>query len=160
MFKKKQAPQPERRRQISGAPQQPSAVFSYHAARSMRPDVARDARAAGLHHALVLVRESWHGSLAARMRAVGAPPLLTESWLPSVDACALQLTLDAVPPGTEGLPAVNWIVGRVRDTLPGAVLPLGAIMGCPLRWSAGSAWAALSHHQGRDGHRWKSVAPR
>lgn len=42
MFKKKQAPQPERRRPISGPPQAPSAAFSYRAARSVRQDAARD----------------------------------------------------------------------------------------------------------------------
>lgn len=43
MFKKKQAPQSERRRPIAGTPQQPSAVFSYHASRSMRTEAVRDA---------------------------------------------------------------------------------------------------------------------
>lgn len=69
MFKKKQAPQPERRRPISGASQQPSTVFSYHAARSMRADVVRDADRPD--EATVAARRKRRRSLLSNARAIG-----------------------------------------------------------------------------------------
>jgi hypothetical protein len=87
----------------------PEAVAAHTGDGPPRADVIGDARAAGLHHALVLVRESWHGALAARERALGVPPLLTETWVANVDACALQTALDAVPPGVAGMQAIQWV---------------------------------------------------
>ncbi len=69
MFKKKQAPQSERRRPISGAPQTPSAVFSYHAARSMRPDTLRDIDRPD--EATIAARRKRRRSLASNARVVG-----------------------------------------------------------------------------------------
>jgi hypothetical protein len=48
----------------------------------------------GLDDALVIVHESWHGRLTARLRALGAPALTAEAFLREFDACALQIGLD------------------------------------------------------------------
>lgn len=52
------------------------------------------ARDEGLDDALVIVHESWHGRLTARLRALGAPALTAESFLRVYDACALHTALD------------------------------------------------------------------
>ena len=70
------------------------------------PDLDRAAREEGLDEALVIVHESWHGRLTARLRALGAPALTAESMLREFDACALHVGLDAEeriggPPGPE-----------------------------------------------------------
>jgi hypothetical protein len=65
----------------------------------------------GLEDALVIVHESWHGRLTARLRALGAPALMAESFLREFDACALQTGLDEQdriggPPSIERVQAV------------------------------------------------------
>lgn len=57
-----------------------------------------------VEHALIFIPDSWHGRLAARLRAIGAPALAAESMVSSLDACALQMGLNAEdaitgPPG-------------------------------------------------------------
>jgi hypothetical protein len=88
-----------------------------------RPDPVAEARAAGLTNALVLVRESWHGALAARLRAMGAPPLFAERFIPTVDACVLQNVLDRIPPGASGPHVLEWVLGEVN--VPGIPAPAG-----------------------------------
>jgi hypothetical protein len=67
-------------------------------------DLGKAIAKAGLTDALVFVHESWHGRLAARLRALGAPDLTAESMAGELDACALQRALDAEdflpPPGS------------------------------------------------------------
>lgn len=60
-----------------------------------RMDLAAEVRDAGLEEALVIVHESWHGRIAARLRARGAPALTAESMLRELDACGLHVGLDA-----------------------------------------------------------------
>ncbi|HET9425537.1 MAG TPA: hypothetical protein VFO55_09210 [Gemmatimonadaceae bacterium] len=95
----------------------PAGITSYQgvqsalagARESNRPQllhVERAIAAAGIQHAIVFVPDSWHGRLAARLRAIGAPALTAESMLRELDACVLQMGLDAEdripgPPGPE-----------------------------------------------------------
>ncbi len=74
------------------------------------PDPVADAKAAGLDNALVFVRESWHTALAARLRALGSPPLMTEAFVPQFDACAMQRALDALPPGVAGPDPLSFVL--------------------------------------------------
>jgi hypothetical protein len=60
---------------------------------SMRLDVAREARTAGVSNALVLVKESWGSRLVARMWALGVSRPLAERIYWNSDACRLELTL-------------------------------------------------------------------
>jgi hypothetical protein len=57
-------------------------------------DLDDEVQEEGLEDALVIVHESWHGRLTARLRALGAPALTAESFLREFDACALQTALD------------------------------------------------------------------
>jgi hypothetical protein len=71
-----------------------------------RIDLDQAVRDEGLEDALVIVHESWHGRLTARLRALGAPALTAESMLREFDACGLHVGLDAEdrlggPPGIE-----------------------------------------------------------
>lgn len=61
----------------------------------LKTDVAAQARAAGLVNAVVFVRESWRGRLLARLRALGMGQFEAERTVNAIDACALQLALDA-----------------------------------------------------------------
>lgn len=63
--------------------------------RSAAPAVDRAVRSNGVSGALVFVRESWHGRLSARLRALGARPLEAEEVVKAYDACTLQRSLDA-----------------------------------------------------------------
>jgi hypothetical protein len=63
---------------------------------TMRWDLERDARDAGVQHALVFVRESWGAQLMVRMWAVGIPHGDAEALYRSVDACALERGLDSL----------------------------------------------------------------
>lgn len=55
-----------------------------------RWDVERAAREAGIHDALILVRESWGAQLVARMWALGISAPAVEAIYPAVDACELE----------------------------------------------------------------------
>jgi hypothetical protein len=90
-----------------------------------KPDPVADARAAGLDNALVFVNDSWHASLAARLRAIGTPPLAAEALVPRVDACGLQLALDALPPGAAGPGALGSVLGYAQSL--GAAAPVNSI---------------------------------
>ena len=57
---------------------------------SMRLDAPAAARAAGVHGAVVLVRESWGAQLEARLWALGVPRPETEHFYRSIDVCQLD----------------------------------------------------------------------
>jgi hypothetical protein len=57
------------------------------------------ARRAGVHDAVVLVRESWGAQLIARMWAVGVGPNVAEQVYRKSDACALERTVSAIERG-------------------------------------------------------------
>ena len=57
-------------------------------------DLDRIVRDEALDEALVIVHESWHGRITARLRALGAPALTAEAFLREFDACALHTALD------------------------------------------------------------------
>jgi len=63
--------------------------------RSAGPAVDRAVRTNGVAGALVFVPESWHGRLAARLRALGVRPLQAEEIVKTYDACTIQRALDA-----------------------------------------------------------------
>lgn len=71
------------------------AVSDARSIRAVMPvNVQHEVADAELSDALVLIHESWHGRLTARLRALGAPALTAESMVQSLDACALQAGLD------------------------------------------------------------------
>lgn len=61
----------------------------------LKTDVEAQIERAGLHNALVLVNESWRGRLLSRLRVLGLSQFEAERTLNTVDACALQMALDA-----------------------------------------------------------------
>jgi hypothetical protein len=114
-----------------------------------RTDIPTVVRAAGIENALVFVPDHWHGQIAARLRAIGAPSLQAESMLREFDACVLDMALDAedripgppgrirvarvarqglfagqsiIPPGTDG--------SRVLAFIPKRTLSVG----CTEKW--------------------------
>jgi hypothetical protein len=62
----------------------------------LKTDVTEQARRAGVTNALVLVRESWRGSLLARLRTLGVQQFEAEHLVDTLDACALQHALDSL----------------------------------------------------------------
>jgi 4-amino-4-deoxy-L-arabinose transferase-like glycosyltransferase len=81
----------------------PGRLVSLHEQRTkLKTPVGTQARAAGLTNVLVLVREPWRGRLLARLRAMGVQQFAAERIVSSVDACALQLALDAEDAATAG----------------------------------------------------------
>ena len=71
-------------------------VVAYHEQRTkLKTDIDAQAERADIHHALVLVNEGWRGRLQARLRVLGVSQFRAERVLNTVDACALQMALDA-----------------------------------------------------------------
>ncbi len=66
---------------------------------TMRWGADAAARRAGVHDAVVLVRESWGAQLIARMWAVGVGPNVAEQVYRKSDACALERTVSAIERG-------------------------------------------------------------
>lgn len=60
---------------------------------SMRVDIGQESAAAGVHDALVLVKESWGSQLIVRLWARGISRSDTEILYRKVDACRLEMTL-------------------------------------------------------------------
>lgn len=60
---------------------------------SMRLDVEKESRSAGITNALVLVKESWGARLVVRMWALGVSRPFAERVYRNSDACRLELTL-------------------------------------------------------------------
>jgi hypothetical protein len=102
-----------------------TALFHHLVHSKPKPNPLADARAAGLDNALVFVPDSWHASLASRLRALGTPPLAAEALVPRVDACGLQLALDALPPGAAGPNALGAVLGYAQSL--GAAAPVNSI---------------------------------
>ena len=69
--------------------------------RTMRWDPDRAAREAGVHGALVLVRESWGAQLVARMWALGVGRSDAEALYAAVDQCVLETSLTRAETGGE-----------------------------------------------------------
>jgi hypothetical protein len=59
----------------------------------LHPD--RDAREAGLRNAVVVIPDGWGSRLIARMWAAGVPVRRSTRLYGAIDACTLQMTLDA-----------------------------------------------------------------
>jgi hypothetical protein len=66
---------------------------SFATERWAQPDVARRA---GVHDALVFVREGWEAQLVARLWALGVPPTVVEQTVRVVDACRLDSAVTAL----------------------------------------------------------------
>jgi hypothetical protein len=64
--------------------------------KTMRWDVEAAARDAGVHDAIVFVRESWGAQLMVRLWAVGIPHAEAQALYHFVDACALERGLDSL----------------------------------------------------------------
>ncbi len=97
----------------------PVRVASYRAGlTSMRVDYASAARQAGVHDALVLVRESWGAQLVARLWALGVSRSRAESIYRGVDACNLETELAALErEGVRGVAAeARLAVVLARDS--------------------------------------------
>jgi hypothetical protein len=89
-------------------------------------DLDQAVREEGLEDALVIVHESWHGRITARLRALGAPALTAESFLREFDACALHTALDnedrvGGPPGIKRVQrvALRGLMYGKATILPG-----------------------------------------
>jgi hypothetical protein len=81
---------------------------------SQSEDPTAEAKAAGLHNALVFVREPLHARIAARLRALGMAPFDAEQAVTNLDACALLDALarsDARP----DVPAANRLNVVLRE---------------------------------------------
>jgi hypothetical protein len=63
---------------------------------SMRLDYTQMAAAAGVHNALVFVRESWGAEIIARMWAQGVSRNATETFYRKTDACVLDRAMRAI----------------------------------------------------------------
>ena len=145
-------------------------AFYYRSLREqLKIDVAAELERARLTNALVFVNDSWHGRLAARLRALGERPLSAEQLLDHVDGCALQTALDAddaAPTGSAderlrrvvetahraGVPAI--VAGTSADQhiaiVPGSK-PTSACLGEVAMDSGGTMpYAAFLAHQGID----------
>lgn len=87
----------------------------------LKTDIGAEMERARLTNALVFVNDSWHGRLAARLRALGEKPMAADQLLDRLDACALQEALDAddaTPRGT-----ISERLGRVIERARGAGVP-------------------------------------
>jgi hypothetical protein len=90
----------------------------------LKTDIGAEVGQARLTNALVFVNDSWHGRLAARLRALDARPMTADQLLDTVDACALQSALDsddAAPRGSD-----NERLERVLGTARRAGTPVVA----------------------------------
>lgn len=85
-------------------------VFALH------PD--RDARRAGIGHAVVVIPDGWGSRLIARMEALGVPPRRTTRLYAAIDACTLERSLDE---------AAHDASGAGRAHLPATLDSLAAL---------------------------------
>ena len=84
-----------------GVSSAPSRIALYRDQRTkLKTDVGSQLARQGATNALVLVREGWRGTLLARLRVLGASQFRAELLMNTVDACALQLALDAADSST------------------------------------------------------------
>ena len=95
----------------------PARLREYHDATpvfNLHPD--REARRAGIHHAVVLIPDGWGSRLIARMWALGIAPRLSTRVYGTIDACTLELALDRAALDSSG-----------RAHLPAALDSLAAL---------------------------------
>jgi hypothetical protein len=104
----------------------PGRLLAQRAQRTkLKTDVAAQAAAAGLHDALVFVREPWRARLLARLRGIGVPQFDAERVVNGTDACALQLALDeadSLPASDSGARRAR-VLARARSAGPAAMAP-------------------------------------
>jgi hypothetical protein len=71
-------------------------IALYHEQRTkLKTDIEGQVDRAGLHDAVVFVNEGWRGRLLARLRVLGWTSFRAERIVGTVDACALEMALDA-----------------------------------------------------------------
>lgn len=84
---------------------------------SIRADVSASARAAGVHDALVLVKESWAAQLIARMWAMDVPRSGAERLFRTVDICDLARGVHRLEvTGIRGNRALQLLKGLQQDS--------------------------------------------
>jgi hypothetical protein len=84
---------------------------------TMRWDANRAAAEAGVHDALVLVRESWGAQLVARLWALGVSRPETERLYRNVDACILDHAIEQLERGTaRDAAATAMLLPLLRDS--------------------------------------------
>jgi hypothetical protein len=91
----------------------------------LKTDVVAQASAARLSNSLVLVREPWRGRLLARLRGIGVSQFDAERVVNEVDACALQIALDAADSPGAGDPTERRtrVLARARSAGAASVQP-------------------------------------
>jgi hypothetical protein len=104
---------------------------------SLHPD--RDARRAGVSHALVVIPDGWGTRLIVRLWALGIAPRGSTRWYAAIDACALEQALDAATLDPTG--SARARLGGTLDSLaalhrPG--IPTGATEDPNLRLPPGA----------------------
>ena len=85
---------------------------SFATERWAQPDVARRA---GVHDALVFVREGWEAKLVARMWALGVPPASVDRIVLATDACRLDSAITALE-SAPGARAEQALLPLLRDS--------------------------------------------
>ena len=86
--------------------------------KTMRWDVEAAARAAGVHDAIVFVRESWGSQLLVRLWALDVPHSEAQALYHFVDACALERGIDSLErTGTRGPAARALLLPLLADSL-------------------------------------------
>jgi len=97
----------------------PLRAREYHGGlKTMRWDVEGAARAAGVHDAIVFVRESWGSQLMVRLWALGVPHSEAQALYHFVDACALERGIDSLErTGARGTAARAVLLPLLADSL-------------------------------------------
>jgi len=89
---------------------------------ALHPD--RDAAAAGIRHAVVVMREGWGPRLIARMWALGVPMRESSRLYRAFDACALERRLgEAERAGVRGPALLARLAADAASADPGVVAP-------------------------------------
>ncbi len=105
---------------------------------ALHPD--RDARQAGLAHALVVIPDGWGTRLIARMWEAGVPVSRSSRLYSAIDACTLERVLDTERSGPPLVATLDTLAARARPgvavsvtddpnlrLLPGDTLPVACI---------------------------------
>jgi Alg9-like mannosyltransferase family len=87
-------------------------------------NVAAELRRARITNALVFVQESWHERLTSRLEALGVPMFDAKGFVDSLDACVLQLELDAADAATSADTAALRARILERAAAAGPTLPM------------------------------------
>jgi hypothetical protein len=97
----------------------PLRAREYHGGlKTMRWDVEAAARAAGVHHAIVFVRESWGAQLMVRLWALDLSHAEAQTLYHFVDACALERGIDSLErSGARGAAARAVLLPLLADSL-------------------------------------------